>query len=82
MTTPTTAHTSCMVFWIGVPVSSNLFRQLKLSNTFQRILKEKICIIIFKLHVCTKCIYHIVGIISTHTYYVIEMGTYICVGYI
>lgn len=35
------AHSSAMLFWIGVPVSSKRFRHLKLSSVFHRILWNK-----------------------------------------
>lgn len=36
------AHSSAILFWIGVPVSSNRFRQLKLSSVFHLILPSQI----------------------------------------
>lgn len=35
------AHNSAMLFWIGVPVRSNRFRQLKLRRVFHLILSKK-----------------------------------------
>ena len=36
------AHSSAMLFWMGVPVKSNLFRHLKLSSVFHLILWNRI----------------------------------------
>ena len=36
------AHSSAMLFWMGVPLSSNLFRQLNPKRSFQRTLKYKV----------------------------------------